>query len=379
MITPPQSHCDLRDWLRLIRSENIGPVTFYQLLTQFGSAKSAIEAIQDAQKTKTTKRPIKLAHEQDIDTELKNLDKKKIHLIPFGDPLYPTTLKNLSDAPPLISARGDISLLHAPSIAIVGARNASLNAKKLAYSLAQQLGKEGYHIVSGLARGIDTQAHKGALKNHKTIAVLAGGVDVVYPSENESLYQEIIENGVIISETALGLQPQAKHFPRRNRLVSGLSRGVVVVEAALKSGSLITAKFALDQGREVFAVPGSPLDPRCRGSNNLLRHGAVLTEGLQDILENMPAFDRPESPKLSSAAFYPTTEKTQAPQLPLEMPTASNPQNTVIENLSFSPIGVDELIRQCQTSPQEVWNILLELELDGRLERHPNNKVSLAA
>ena len=379
MISPPTSHLELFDWLRLIRSENVGPIAFYRLLEKFGSASQALKSLSEDTKKIPSLRTIKIAPKKDIEDELQAIEKNSAQLITRGDAAYPRTLESLPDAPPVLSVLGDIDLLSEQSIAIVGARNASLNGKKFAYNLARELGKEKYIIVSGLARGIDTQAHTGAIKSYKTIAVVAGGANIIYPSENKSLYERIASEGAIVSETAWGLQPQAKHFPRRNRLVSALSKGVVVVEAALKSGSLITARFALEQGRDVFAVPGSPLGPRCRGTNNLLRNGAVVTEGITDILENLPSFERPSTRTPLKNTFNFDSVQIAQPATPdTEHPT-SNLLNNVIENLSYSAIGVDELIRQCQTSPQEVLNILSELELEGKVERHANNKVSLTA
>lgn len=379
MTAPPSSQAELFDWLRLIRSENVGPITFYQLLNKFGSASQALKALTNTTKKIPSLRKIHIASIKDVDAELKAIEKSKVHLICRGHSNYPTNLEALPDAPPVLSILGNPNLINTPSIAIVGARNASLNGKKFAFNLASELGAEGYATISGLARGIDTQAHKGALKSHKTVAVVAGGINVIYPPENKPLYEQIISEGAVVSEVAWGLQPQAQHFPRRNRLVSALSRGVVVVEAALKSGSLITARFALEQGREVFAVPGSPLDPRCRGSNNLLRHGAIVTEGLSDVLENLPSYDRPAPPNLSRQTFdFDVNSPTYS--LSSNTSVSSNSlKNIILENLSFTAIGVDELIRQCQTSPQEAMNILSELELEGKIERHLNNKVSLAA
>lgn len=286
------------------------------------------------------------------------------------EPTYPRMLATIDDAPPVVWARGDLGLLDRPSVAMVGARNASLNGRNITRRIAADLGRAGIAVVSGLARGIDASAHEGAMATG-TVAVMAGGLDVVYPPEHAKLYQVLIEAGVALSEMPPGTQPQSGHFPRRNRIVSGLSLGVVVVEASLKSGSLITARMAIDQGREVFAVPGSPLDPRAQGPNDLLRHGATLVEHAADILETLaPLLHRP----LGEAK-------------PMEMPHAK-PQDIsendlkvartpIMECLGYTPVTVDEILRQCQLSPALVSLVLLELELAGRLERQIGNRVSL--
>jgi DNA processing protein len=262
---------------------------------------------------------------------------------------------------------GDAALLTREMIAIVGARNASALGRKFAGRLAHDLGAAGFVIVSGLARGIDTAAHDAALASG-TCAVVAGGIDVIYPPENESLYQRIREQGTIVSEMPLGLQPQARHFPRRNRLISGLSRGVVVVEAAEGSGSLITANYALEQNREVFAVPGSPLDPRAKGTNRLIRDGATLTETADDVIAVL-------QPILGRGFREPETGGAPADIVAIE--TEADHIRTIIEEaLGPAPVGVDELIRLCRASTPAVLTVLLELELAGRLDRHSGNKVS---
>jgi DNA processing protein len=268
-------------------------------------------------------------------------------------------------------------MLAAPMVAIVGARNASANGRRLAQDLAAGLGEEGIVVVSGMARGIDAAAHLGALAAGSA-AVVAGGVDVVYPEENRGLYQALARQGAVVAELPLGTQPQARHFPRRNRIISGMALGVVVVEAAARSGSLITARYALEQGREVFAVPGSPLDPRCRGTNDLLRNGATLTENAADVVAQL-------GPLLRGAPLLPTGRPSPDPELPL-LPPAPAPVpatlagasglDMILEKLSPTPVAVDELVRQCQLSAAAVATLLLELELAGRVERHPGNLVS---
>jgi DNA processing protein len=303
--------------------------------------------------------------------ELAELDRLGARLIAFIEPEYPLPLGAIDDCPPVIAVLGQAQLLARATVAIVGARNASANGRLIAGRLAREIGAAGHAVVSGLARGIDSAAHEGALESG-TIAVVAGGIDVVYPPENETLYQAIAAQGVIVAEMPVGTVPQARHFPRRNRLISGLSLGVVVVEAALRSGSLITARFALEQGREVFAVPGSPLDPRSSGANGLIRQGAMLVESAADIIAALGALKAPlsggEKLKFTSAPAPDAAEQEVATARPM-----------LLELLSPEPVAVDELLRACPFSPAAVQTALLELELAGRLVRHPGNRVSLLA
>ncbi|EME68812.1 Rossmann fold nucleotide-binding protein [Paramagnetospirillum caucaseum] len=272
------------DWLRLIRSENVGPRTFARLLDRYGSAAAALDALPDLARRGGARRPIRICPKADAEREMQATERLGARLLGLAEPDYPSWLAALDDAPPLLCVQGDTSVLARPMVAMVGARNASLNGRNFARRLAADLGRAGYVVASGMARGIDTAAHQGALASG-TVAVLAGGTDVVYPPENSDLWREISLAGAVVSEMPVGTQPQASHFPRRNRIISGLSLGVVVVEANARSGSLITARFAADQGREVFAVPGSPLDPRAAGPNDLLRHGATLTESAADVTD----------------------------------------------------------------------------------------------
>jgi DNA processing protein len=308
--------------------------------------------------------------------ELTALARLGAQLVCWGEPGYPETLANVEDAPPVLTVLGRDELLATPIVAIVGARNASANGRRIAHDLAAGLGEAGVVVASGMARGIDAAAHGGALATG-SVAVVAGGVDVVYPEENRGLYQALASDGAVVAELPIGTEPQARHFPRRNRIISGMALGVVVVEAAAKSGSLITARFALEQGREVFAVPGSPLDPRCRGCNDLLRSGATLTETTTDIITQL-------GPLLHGAPLLPRQVKSQR-ELPLTAaPTIPAPivvdEDTglglILEKLSPTPVAVDELVRQCQLSAAAVASLLLELELAGRIERHPGNLVS---
>lgn len=368
----PISEKDKLNWLRLARSENIGPITFYQLLDYFGSVEAALENIPDMASRGGRKRPIQILSLSDAEKEYEAHNKAGAYLLTSLDPAYPTAFTTLMDAPPVLSVFGDIHLLNRRQIGIVGARNASMNGKRFAEKLAKELGDNGWIITSGLARGIDTYSHKGALPTG-TIAVVAGGADDIYPPENKLLYEAIKNTGAVVSEAPFGATPKAHFFPRRNRIISGLSSGVVVVEAAQKSGSLITARFALEQGREVFAVPGSPFDPRHRGCNDLIAQGATLIQSVDDVIEgviqHLPTGTLHESPLNYE-------NKIQAPQS-IEIHESS--RKTVLENLSYAPIGVDELARQCQICTEEVLCILLELELAGKVERSPGHRIALAA
>jgi DNA processing protein len=307
--------------------------------------------------------------------ELAALDRLGARLLCWGEPDYPPALAQIDDAPPVLTVLGRPELMLAAMVAVVGARNASANGRRLARELAAGLGEAGVVVISGMARGIDAAAHIGALDTG-SVAVVAGGADIVYPEENRGLYDALCERGAVVAELPLGTEPQARHFPRRNRIISGIALGVVVVEAAAKSGSLITARYALEQGREVFAVPGSPLDPRCRGANDLLRNGATLTETADDVVNQLGPLLRGPPPR-------PAVPK-RPPRLPLERaapaPAPIGEDNAialVLEKLSPTPVAVDELVRQCQLSASAVATLLLELELAGRVERHPGNLVSL--
>lgn len=359
------------DWLRLIRTENVGPITFRHLLQRFGSAAAALAALPDLSRRGGRLAGLAIASKAQAEAEMEVLERAGARLVALGEPDYPVGLATIEDAPPLLSVRGNAVLLTGRIVAIVGARNASANGVRLARQLALDLGAAGLIVASGLARGIDTGAHHGALAAG-TIAVMAGGVDVVYPSENAALYEQIVAQGAAISELPPGVSPQARHFPRRNRLISGLALGVVVVEASPRSGSLITARYALEQGREVFAVPGSPLDPRARGTNHLIRQGATLTESAADIVPVITA-------QISRRPF---AEPAGLPLTPPEPTSASETEiararDQVAEKLGPTPTPVDEIIRQCQLSPAAVQTCLLELELAGRLVRHPGNQVAL--
>jgi len=362
------------DWLRLARTETVGPVTFYALLRRFGSARASLQALP------RLSRPVVAMSLRDVEAELTALARLGARLVCWGEPDYPAALATVEDAPPVLTVLGDPALLQMPIVAVVGARNASANGRPHCERAVRRLGEAGIVVGSGMARGIDAAAHLGALHSG-SVAVVAGGADIVYPEENRGLYDALVERGAVVAELPLGTEPQARHFPRRNRIISGMARGVVVVEAAAKSGSLITARFALEQGREVFAVPGSPLDPRSRGCNDLLRNGATLTETAADILAQLGPFlqsempaprprERALQPRLPLAAAAPNL--SAIPQIPEDAAL-----ELLMEKLSPTPVAVDELVRQCHLSAASIATLLLELELAGRIERHPGNLVSL--
>ncbi len=353
------------DWLRLIRSDNVGPRTFRSLINHFGSARTALDRLPDLARRGGAARPGRICSEDDARTELAVGEKLGVHLVTPDEDGYPPRLATLDDAPPLLGVRGARDVLMRPVIAIVGSRNASGAGLKFAGTLARDLGEAGFVIASGLARGIDQAAHRASLASG-TVAVLAGGHDKVYPPEHEDLLAEMIDTGgAAISEMPLGHAPRARDFPRRNRLISGMALGVVVVEAALRSGSLITARIAAEQGREVFAVPGSPLDPRAAGTNDLIKQGATLTTEASDVIN----------------AVEPIMGRPLALREPEDEPLASEPEvgdrARIVSLLGPSPISLDDLIRMAETSPAIVRTVLLELELAGRLERHGGGLVSL--
>jgi DNA processing protein len=361
------------DWLRLARSGGVGPVTARKLIDYFGTAGKAIEALPDLARRGGRSRPLQVCSQADAEREIEILVKLGARLVARPEPDYPEALAALEDAPPVISVKGGDRLLEASKIALVGARNASANGRRIATDMAAGLARAGTVVVSGMARGIDSAAHLGALDAHAggTIAVVAGGIDIVYPPENGPLFDRLSAEGLIVAESPPGTEPAARHFPRRNRIISGLSRAVVVVEAALRSGSLITARYALDQGREVMAVPGSPLDPRCRGGNRLIREGARLVEDFEQVLESL---DGPAGPDLK---FHENLKFDNQPAEINTLSEADRVRDEVLSLLGPSPVTVDELVRQCHCSPPVLGMVLLELDLAGRLERHPGNRVSL--
>jgi DNA processing protein len=369
MIVRDLKPAERRDWLRLYRSENVGPIAFRQLLRRYGGVTAALAALPELAK-RGGKRGFKVFSQADATTELERLAAIDAQLICLCEGGYPALLREVEDAPPVLAVRGHPHLWNKQVVAIVGARNASFNGLRFAEDLARDLGQAGLVVISGLARGIDTAAHKGSLATG-TIAVMAGGVDICYPAENQGLYDRIRESGALVSEMPPGIQPQARHFPRRNRIVSGMAVGTVVVEAALRSGSLITARLAAEQGREVFAVPGSPLDPRAKGTNDLLRQGATLVESAKDILDALlrrPLGDPSKEGEESLAKPFDVTE--------IDTDSA---REMLLRQLAPVPTSVDEILRGCQLSAPAVLAALLELELAGRIERYPGNKVALRA
>jgi DNA processing protein len=355
------------DWLRLIRSDNVGPRTFRSLVNHFGSARSALQRLPDLARRGGAQRPARICSEEEARAELAASQRLGVSLVAPGEAGYPPRLATLDDAPPLLGVRGSPQALMRPMIAIVGSRNASGAGLKFAGTLARDLGEAGFIIASGLARGIDQAAHRASCATG-TVAVLAGGHDRIYPPEHEDLLAAIIDaGGAAISEMPMGHVPRARDFPRRNRLISGASLGVVVVEAAMRSGSLITARIAAEQGREVFAVPGSPLDPRAAGTNDLIKQGATLTTEASDVIHAVePIMGRP----IELRANEPDDE-------PLAFEPEANDRARIVNLLGPSPILLDDLIRMAATSPAVVRTVLLELELAGRLERHGGGLVSL--
>lgn len=361
---------DLVARLRLVRSPGIGPVTFRQLMARFGGAEQALSAVPDLARRGGGRAPM-LCSEAAATTEIARVKVIGARYLSLGQGLYPRALAELADAPPLVTVMGDLGLLERPMVAIVGARNASAAACRFARGLAHDLGREGVAVVSGLARGIDSAAHDGAMDTG-TIGVVAGGIDIFYPPENEDRQRAMGERGLVIAEMPPGTEPRARHFPYRNRIIAGLAQATVVVEAAPRSGSLITARLAGEQGREVMAVPGSPLDQRAQGCNQLIRDGATLIQNAADVMEGL----RTMTGRLASPT-YPFDHQGEAHSIlgPVDPPDAI--RDRVIELLGPSPAPVDEIVRLSGAAPGEVQLVLLELDLAGRLERHAGGKVSL--
>lgn len=377
------------DYMRLARTGGVGPITYRRLLTRYGSAAAALDALPGLARAggRTAKPDIPAA--KDMQKEVDRLSRIGANLLFLGSPSYPKLLSLLEDAPPVIAVLGDVATLHLPCVAMAGSRNASTNGQQIAGNLAQALAAAGMCVVSGLARGIDAAAHLGALRTGRTVACVAGGLDVPYPPEHASLQARIADGGgAVVAEAPLGTSPQARHFPRRNRVIAGLSLGVVVVEAAVRSGSLITARLAQEAGRELFAVPGSPLDPRCRGTNDLIRQGAHLVEEAGDVLNNLPdhpgrvgiarspMFARGRQPDLMESEGFPEA-RVQWPEDEAPAAEKAGAHSAVLQLLSPSPTSVDVLLRRCQLSPATVMSALLDLELAGRVEALPGNRVAL--
>lgn len=367
---PSLSHMPLIDVLRLIRTMNIGTMTFFKLIERYGTAAKVLGKLPDLSIKGGRKQALIPYPKSKAETEIEKVEAFGARMIVYGAADYPKLLQTIDDPPPVITILGHAHLWEGNQlIAMVGARNASANGCAFAGKLARDLGEHEKVIVSGLARGIDSFAHKNAME-FGTIAVVAGGIDHIYPPENKSLFEEMKERGAVISEQPFGQVPFHSSFPSRNRIIAGMTLGTVVVEAAMKSGSLITARNAMEYNREVFAVPGSPMDPRAKGCNQLIRDGATMVENVHDILnqlQHIPAAKLSETP--------PTNY-----QLPFMEPEASEldaARVQMLEKLGLNPVGVDELLAQCHVSPGVGLTILLELEVAGRLIRTPGNQVSL--
>jgi DNA processing protein len=375
------TQADAADRLRLARTEGVGPVAYRRLLLRYGNAAAALAALPGLARAGGRPAPPATPSPADAMRELDAVARLGGQLLFAGQPQYPPLLALLDDSPAVIAVLGDRMLLSARAVGLVGGRNASANGQRMAEDLAAELARS-LVVVSGLARGIDAAAHHGALRTGHTVAAVAGGLDMPYPPEHVELQRRIAEAGAVVSEAPLGTAPQARHFPRRNRIIAGLSLGVVVVEAALRSGSLITARLAHEAGRELFAVPGSPLDPRSRGANDLIRQGAHLTETAADVLGNLP--DHPQREGLSRDPLFargPAPGAAEPPtdwQEPVEsISDLSRARIQVIDLLDVSPTAVDEVVRRCQFSPAAVMAVLLELELAGRVQTLPGNRVAL--
>ncbi len=360
------SDAERLDWLRLIRTPNVGPVTFAQLLRRYRTAGAALQALPDL--AARGGRRIAPAARDVAEKEMAGARKAGARLLLSAEPDYPRRLAETADAPPVLYALGDTALTAKPAIAVVGARNASALGIRFARQLAGELGQAGLVVVSGLARGIDGAAHEASLGSG-TIAVLGTGIDVPFPPENADLYKRVAAQGLVLSEYLPGTPASPTNFPRRNRIIAGTAIGTVVVEGAVKSGSLLTARMALDYGREVFAVPGSPLDPRAHGPNGLIRQGATLVQGAEDVLEVL-------RPILAGGLAAPAETGPEAPPVDDDVAIdAARPK--VLERMGASPVGIDELARQVALPHGALMTVLLELELAGRIRRHPGHKVSL--
>lgn len=359
------SFSEKRDWLQLTRTQNVGPVAFRDLLHRYGSAGKALDALPDLIRSRKITAPSR----SNIEAEMEQSEAKEIALLASCEPEYPKYLRALDPPPPLISVWGRVPLLHQPCLAVIGSRNASAIGQRFARQISAELGEAGYIIVSGLALGIDTNAHHAAIATG-TIGVLGGGVDHIYPRQNTELYEIMRERGALVSESPLGYKATARDFPRRNRIISGLSRGVIVIEAAERSGTLITARYALEQNREVMAAPGSPLDPRTKGCNRLIRQGATLIENAQDVIDAIstgfqPSVEEPDESYRSPAFDWAQaeTEITQAKDILLNL-------------LSPSPTSRDELIRASHVPYPIASAALLELELNAEIDIEPNGYIS---
>ncbi len=369
---PSLAEENLLDVLQLIRTLNVGPITFFNLIQRFGTAKKALAALPELSRRGGSKIGLVPFLREMAEKEIENCYKFGAKMAMYGSPDYPELLLNIPDPPPVITIRGDTGFWKNKTlIAMVGARNSSAGGCQLAQKIAKELGDKEVVVVSGLARGIDSFVHKGALATG-TVGVIAGGIDNVYPPENSGLYQQVFEQGAVISEQPFGGLPYAGSFPSRNRIIAGMSAGTVVVEAAIKSGSLITARLALENGREVMAIPGTPLDPRSKGCNQLIKQGATMVESANDILEVIANIRRMKlfETQASLYANIPPAAYVDESEL-LEL------RKKIIDKLSAYAVAIDELIEQCDTSAAAMQIILLELELAGKARRTVGNKVYL--
>lgn len=368
-VAPKLSDRQRLNWLRLIRTPNVGPASFRDLVNRFGSAEAALEMLPELTLAGGAGRIARIPSVAEAEAELQAAEKHGARFIGIGEPDYPALLRRMDHPPPLLAVKGNADVFKLPPVAIVGARNASLAGIKMARMLATEIGREGYGIVSGLARGIDTAAHEGSLATG-TVATLAGGLDKPYPPENLDLLDRIVSGAsAAVSEMPFGWEPRAQDFPRRNRIIAGMSFGLVVVEAAQRSGSLISARLAGEMGRLVFAVPGSPLDPRAAGANGLLKDGAILVTEAADVINAIAP--------LTGATLQLPPKLEEPPDFGATPPPLDSERDRVVEALGPTPVGVDEIIRHTGLHPAQVFMILLELDLAGRLERHSGGSVSL--
>lgn len=360
-------------WLRLIRSDNIGPATFRDLINHFGTAETALAMLPELSRRGGSTRAIRIATEAEAEQELETAARFGARFLGIGEPDYPSALRQIDGAPPLLAVKGDLSAASLPAVGVVGSRNASISGAKFAALMARDIGRAGYAIISGLARGIDTAAHRASLETG-TIAAMAGGLDRPYPPENIDLLREIWDGrGLAISEMPFGWEARARDFPRRNRLIAGAALGVVVVEAAARSGSLITARLAGDFGRLVFAVPGSPLDPRCEGTNGLLKDGATVTTRSDDVLQALAPLSQIDL--LSGhEAKEPASDEEHQPT----PPPSDSDRTRITDALGPTPVEIDDIVRHTGLAPAAVYLVLLELDIAGRLHRHPGGLVSIA-
>lgn len=360
------------DWLRLIRSENVGPKGFQNLLGKLGGVKQALELAPDMSVKGGRSKPIKICSIQAAKKEIELTKEFGAKIIAACEPDYPKILRQIDDYPPVITVFGDSSKLNDSSIAIVGARNSSANGCNFAKQIAAALSREKVFTISGLARGIDTFAHQGSL-DFGTLAVVAGGIDKIYPPENKDLFHEIAKKGAVITEMPFGSAPRAQNFPRRNRIISGMSLGVVIVEAAKKSGSLITARYALEHNKEVFAIPGSPSDARSAGTNDLIKDGAYMVTKPEDVTDVVERLIVRQSRSLFEEAPIFVVPKL----MPISQEQLSKARPIVANKIGSSPTAIDDVISQTGFTPNIVLTIILELELAGRLQRHMGNKISM--